>query len=112
MKFSTLDHDGIAVLTLEGNILGGAEATQLNDMVHHLIDEGRTRLVIDLGSVALMNSSGIGAIISGMTTLRNVGGDLRIACANEKIQQLLLITKLHSVLHAHASVEDAKRSFL
>jgi anti-sigma B factor antagonist len=65
---------------------------------------------MDLSKVDWMNSSGLGILISGLTTIKNAGGELRLAKVTDKIQSLLLITKLISVFSTHDSVEDALMS--
>lgn len=107
MKFSTKELSGIMVLKMEGNMLGGPEASELNNVLHKLIDGGKKKIVVDLSDVALMNSSGLGMLIGGVTTMRNAGGDLKIAGAGEKVSQVFTITKVNKVIDLHATVKDA-----
>lgn len=111
MKVATTERSGVVVVTLDGAILGGPEATSLNQEFHHLIDQGTRKVVVDLAGVTLMNSSGLGMLIAGYTTLRNVGGDLRLACVNENIRNLISITKLNTIFQTCATVDDAVDSF-
>ena len=68
-------------------------------------------MVVDLSKVKFMNSSGLGMLISAMTTMRNAGGDLRLANVADRIQSLLVITKLITVFKHFDSVEAAAKSF-
>ena len=68
-------------------------------------------VVVDLAQVDWMNSTGLGILISGYTTLRNNDGLLKLANVTDKIQSLLTITKLVSVFEAFDSVDDAVKSF-
>lgn len=111
MKFSTKEMSDVIVLHFEGNMLGGPEASELNNTLHKLIEGKKKKIVIDLSGVTLMNSSGLGMMIGGVTTMRNAGGDLKIANAAEKIVQLFKITKISSVIEIHATVKSAVESF-
>ncbi len=111
MKFVYTEHDHVTVIAVDGAILGGPEATRFNEEIHHCIDAKRLKLVVDLVSVSLMNSSGIGALIAGLTTLRNTGGDLRLARVSDKVKQLFVITRLNGVFQFFDSIEDAVASY-
>lgn len=111
MKFATRDHAGVTVITLEGNVLGGPDAVELNNTLHKLIDAKKKKVVVDLKGVSSMNSSGLGMLIGGVTTMRNVKGDLKLACASEKILKLLEVTKLLTVFEQFDTVKKAIDSF-
>ena len=111
MKLSAKETSGITVLALEGNVLGGPDATSLNDALHKLIDKKKKNVVIDLTEVQTMNSSGLSMLINALSTMRNAGGDLRIASASKKIESLLVITKLSTVFELYPTVKKAVESF-
>jgi anti-sigma B factor antagonist len=111
MKFLHTDHGSVTVIAMDGAILGGPEATGLSEEIHRCIDAKRMHLVVDLSNVTIMNSSGIGSLIAGLTTMRNSGGDLRLAAVCEKVKQLFIITKLHGVFQFFATIEDAVNSY-
>jgi anti-sigma B factor antagonist len=111
MSFNITEHHYAVVISLQGNIVGGPAASQFQDTVHELTAHGRKNVVVDLEKAAFMNSSGLGMIISGMTTLRNAGGDLRLARASSRIKALLTLTRLTGVLKQYDTVEGALRSF-
>ena len=111
MKFTTHENSGVTVITLEGNVLGGPDATELNNTLHKLIDAKKKKIVVDLKGVSSMNSSGLGMLIGGVTTMRNAKGDLKLACASDKILKLLQVTKLLSVFEHFDTVKKATSSF-
>jgi anti-sigma B factor antagonist len=111
MKLSDYEKDGVAVLQPKGKIMGGPDATILHDRLHELIEQNKRKVIIDLSKVEWMNSTGLGILISGLTTLRNNDGELKLANVTDKIQSLLTITKLVTVFEAFDSVEDAIKSF-
>ncbi len=101
----------VVVLELTGKIMGGPDASLLNDKLHDLLDKGKTKVIADLAGVSWMNSSGLGILIGRLTTMRNNGGDLKLSGVTERIQNLLMITKLLTVFDAHDSLEKAVASF-
>lgn len=104
-------HHNVVVIELKGDVLGGPDAASLNDRLHQLIANGHNQVVLDMSSVNFMNSSGLGMLIGGLTTVKNSGGSLKLANPGERIQSLLVITKLSSLFESHASVEEAVNSF-
>ena len=111
MKFKTETQESVTVIALEGNLLGGPDASALVRQLNELIDAGKTRVVLDLATVAFMNSSGLGLLINGFTTMKNAGGSLKIANASEKIVELFKITRLASLIENYPSVHAAVSSF-
>ncbi len=111
MKLSDRVDNGVAILEPAGKIMGGSDATLLHERLHEHIDGGVKKVVIDLSRVDWVNSTGLGILISGLTTMRNSGGQLKLANVTEKIQSLLTITKLVTVFESHDTVEGALSSF-
>ncbi len=68
-------------------------------------------MLLDLSGVQTMNSSGLSMLIAALTTMRNAGGDLKLAAASKKIESLLVITKLSTVFELHPTVKKAIASF-
>lgn len=91
--------------------MGGPDASLLNDKLHELIEANKVNIVADLAKVDWMNSSGLGILIGGLTTMRNNNGDLKLARITDRIQSLLMITKLMSVFDTHDDLESAIASF-
>jgi anti-sigma B factor antagonist len=111
MKFSTKELNNITVVKMEGSMLGGPEASELNSALHKLLDAKKKNIIVDLGDVSLMNSSGLGMLIGAATTMRNAGGNLKIAAATEKVTQVFKITKVSNVIELHETVKGAVESF-
>ena len=91
--------------------MGGPDAVNLNEELHALIDVNKTNVIVDLSKVKFMNSSGLGMLIGGLTTMKKAGGDLRIANATDKIESLLVVTKLITVFKHFRSVDEAVESY-
>ena len=111
MKFKTSQQGGIPVVAIEGNLMGGPDASTLNDKLVELTDADKKYVVVDLSGVDIINSSGLGMLIKGASTMKNAGGGLKLAGASEKILELIKITKLTGVLPTHKTVAEAAASF-
>ena len=111
MKLTSREMSDVMVLEPKGKIMGGPDATLLHDQLHDFIDHGKKNVIIDLSKVDWMNSTGLGILISGLTTLRNNEGELKLANVTEKIQSLLTITKLITVFECFDSLDEAVASF-
>jgi anti-sigma B factor antagonist len=97
---------GIAVLHLDGR-LNMVSAARLREAVTSTVAKGHTRIAVDLAGVDFMDSSGLGALISGLKTTRQAGGDLRIAAPSEQVKLVLQLTNMERVLLAHERAETA-----
>ena len=111
MKLKAKEIRGVTVIELDGNVMGGPDASALNDFLHKLIAEEKKHIVVDLKAVSFINSSGLGMLIGGLTTMRHSGGELKLARASKKIESLLEMTKLLKVFDLHKNVTDAVASF-
>jgi anti-sigma B factor antagonist len=106
MKISVEQAEGYGVLRPEGR-LNMVAAPRLRSAIDRLLEDGSTRLVLDLADVSFMDSSGLGAVITGLKRARQAGGDLRLAAAGEQVQTVMRLTNLDRVLRPHATVQDA-----
>lgn len=111
MSFNVSERYNCVIIEFKGNVMGGPDTVNLNEKLHELIDDGKKNIVVDLGKVRFMNSSGLGMLIGALTTMRKAGGDLRIANATDKIESLLVITKLITVFKHFKSVDEAVKSY-
>jgi anti-sigma B factor antagonist len=111
MNYTVDEQSNAVVIALEGNVMGGPDGTKLHETLHELREQDKKNVVVDLSKVNFMNSSGLGMLISGLTTMRNAGGDLRLANVADRIQSLLIITKLNTVFRSYDTVEEAARSY-
>jgi anti-sigma B factor antagonist len=111
MKINVLEKYTAAVIELKGDIVGGPHAEEFSSTLRKLISEEKKNIIIDLSETKYMNSSGLGMLISGYTTVKNSGGDLKLANVTAKIESLLVITKLSSVFENFSTVDEAVKSF-
>ena len=107
MKVKEKIENHVAALTLSGKMMGGPETTAVHDHVRGLIADGIKKIVIDLGEVKWMNSSGMGVLMACMTTLTSAGGKLVLARVSDKVNSLLLIAQLIKIFETYETVERA-----
>ena len=111
MKVKTAEKYNAVVLEIKGNVMGGDDTKDFNELLHKYIDEGKKNLIVDLHDVKFMNSSGLGMLIGGLTTMKKAEGNLKLANVTDKIQSLLVITKLITIFEYYNSVDEAAKSF-
>lgn len=111
MKITDREDNGIVILELKGNIMGGEDEAVFYDKLSELIDQNKKKVVLDLAKVAWINSRGLGILISGLTTMRNNDGKLKIARVVEKVKSLLTMTRLITVFDSYETVDEAVKSF-
>lgn len=99
------------IIRLEGELMGGEEAKPFQDRIYEAIREGKTHVVVDMSGVKWMNSSGLGTLMGGLTTLRSSDGDLKLACLSDRVRRPIEITKLNQVLQIYESVDAAIKSY-
>src|SRR2546430_4284835 len=99
------EHGRVTVLAPRGR-LDMASAPAFREQVKQLIESGTTRLVVDLGEVSFVDSSGLGAVIGGLKVARQAGGDLHVARANQQVMLVLDLTSLIRVLRPYGTVEE------
>jgi anti-sigma B factor antagonist len=101
----------VSILDLSGKITIGAGNVQLRDAVRKLIENGNKKILLNLGDVSYVDSSGIGELVSSFTTTSNAGGNLKLLNLTKKIQDLLAITKLLTVFETFTTEGEALSSF-
>lgn len=95
------DVDGVAVLDLVGKLTSTEGTGQLGGRVATLVADGRTRVVLNLGQLSYMDSSGLGEMVACYSKLQKVGGVIKLAQTTDKIQDLLAITRLVTIFDSY-----------
>jgi len=111
MKVATRQVDGITVLDLSGRITLGEGSVTLRDAVHDALAKGSKRILLNLGNISYIDSSGIGELVSAYTTVKNQGGELKLLNLTKKVHDLLQITKLYTVFDVRDDETSAVKSF-
>jgi anti-sigma B factor antagonist len=111
MKFKTRQVDGVTILDLSGRITLGEGSVTLRDAVQDALSKGEKHILLNLGNVDYIDSSGIGELVSAFTSVRNAGGELKLLQLTKKVHDLLQITKLYTVFDVKDDEATAISSF-
>ena len=111
VKISTRQVDGVTILDLSGRITLGEGSVLLRDGVRDLLAKGQKHILLNLGDVNYIDSSGIGELVSAFTTVKNQGGELKLLNLTRKVHDLLQITKLYTVFDVKDDEASAVGSF-
>ncbi len=111
MKASTRQVDGITIVDLSGRITLGEGSVVLRDTIKDLLSKGQKKILLNLGDVSYIDSSGIGELVSAFTSVRNQGGELKLLHLTKKVHDLLQITKLYTVFDVKDDEATAISSF-
>lgn len=111
MKLNINERYNSVIIEIKGDLVGGQPAEEFQDILKRTLEEGKYNIIIDLSGVKYMNSTGIGILIRGYTTVKTAGGVLKLASLNEKIKGVLSITQLNKVFEIHNSVDEAVNSY-
>jgi anti-sigma B factor antagonist len=101
----------VTVVDVAGRITLGEGSSALRDALRDLINKNQKKILLNLGEVNYIDSSGIGELVSGFTTVTNSGGSLKLLNLNKRVKDLLQITKLYTVFDVHEDEAGAIRSF-
>lgn len=101
----------VTILDLEGKVTIGEGSVALRNAIRRLLGEGKSKILLNLGGVGYIDSSGIGELVSSFTAVNKEGGTLKLLNLTQKIQDLLAITKLLTVFDVFDSEGDALSSF-
>lgn len=101
------DQQGYPVFHMKGRLMDQQQADRLLESLKAELAKGPASVVLDLGDLQYMNSTGLNILISVLTTTRNKGGDALIARVSPSVRQLFVVTKLDSVFTLTGSVEEA-----
>jgi len=101
----------VTVIDAVGRITLGEGASSFRDTIRELVSKGEKKIVLNLGDVTYIDSSGIGELVSAFTTVTNQGGQLKLLNLTKRIQDLLQITKLYTVFEVYDDETRAVQSF-
>ena len=111
MKIKRDDKDDISILRLEGKIMGGPDADAFQSALKEILGEGRNKVILDLGKVSWVNSTGLGILIRGHSTMKQSGAELKMIGINKRIDQIFMVTKLHTIFDSFEDESAAVASF-
>jgi anti-sigma B factor antagonist len=111
LEIASREVDRVAVLDLKGRITLGEGSVQLRDAVYDLIGKGQKSILLNLGDVSYIDSSGLGELVGAYTTAKNRGAELKLLKLTRKVHDLLQLTKLYTVFDIYDDETVAIASF-
>jgi len=111
LAIASREVDGVTVLDLSGRITLGEGSVQLRDSIRDLIGKGQRRILLDLGDVNYIDSSGLGEMVSAYTSARNQGATVKLLKLTKKVHDLLQLTKLYTVFDIYDDEASAIASY-
>ena len=111
VKLTTRQVGDVTVIDVAGRITLGEGSSALREALRDLVGKNQKKILLNLGDVTYIDSSGIGELVSAYTTVRNQGGELKLLNLTKKVHDLLQITKLYTVFDVRDDEAGAIRSF-
>lgn len=111
VTFETKVAGNVCVLTPHGKIVIGEEVTALREKIKELLKDGTRNVLFNLSDISYIDSTGVGALVGSFTTIRNQGGQMKLANLSQRVQDILLITKLLTVFDVFDSEAAGVKSF-
>ena len=110
LKIASRELDGVTVLDLSGRITLGEGSVQLRDAIRDLISKGSKSILLNLGDVNYIDSSGLGELVGAFTTAKNQAASLKLLKLTRQVHDLLQLTKLYTVFDIYADEASALAS--
>ena len=111
MKSSSRQVNGITIIDISGRIVLGEPTSALRDLFHNLIQSGQKKALLNLSDVNYIDSSGLGALVSGYTSFAGQQGELKLFNLSSRVHDLLRLTKLLTVFEVFNDETTALQSF-
>ena len=111
VKLSSRQVGDVSVVDVAGRITLGEGSSALRDTLRDMVAKNHKKILLNLGEVSYIDSSGIGELVSGFTSVTNSGGQLKLLGLTKRVKDLLQITKLYTVFDVHEEESSAIRSF-
>ena len=110
MKITVSEKNGVSIVSISGKMMGGPDTGELDEKLYALLGKGTKIAVIDLAQAEWINSSGLSILIHHYKKFRDAGGELRLANLTDKIERIMVISRLSEVFRVYDSTEDAVKS--
>jgi len=111
MKVNDYEKDGVWVVEVKGQLMGGPDTGELDEKLYAIIGKGNKKAVVDLAKCDWINSSGLSILIHHYKKFKSDDGELKLANLTNKVERILVIARLTEVFDVKDSVEEAKKAF-
>lgn len=110
LEIAEREREGVTILALKGRVTVG-EVSPVRDKIAALLSAGHSQIVLDLGGVDYIDSTGLGNLVISFTQVKKAGGALKLMCLNKRNVELLALTRLHTIFEVFADETNAVNSF-
>ena len=111
MKIRQREIGDVVVLDVNGKIMGGPDSEAFQATIDALVELGKRKVLVNLENVSWINSTGLGILIAGFSSLQKSGGKLKLVNVSQRIESLLAVTKLSTIFESFRQEDEAVRSF-
>ena len=111
VTFETKNLGNVCVLTPHGKIVIGDEVAALRDKIKGLLQAGSKNILLNMANISYIDSTGVGALVGSFTSIRNQGGQMKLANLSQRVRDILLVTKLLTVFDVYDSEVEGTKSF-
>lgn len=111
LNISTRENGGVIVVDLDGKIALGETSAKLHQTLKDLIGDGKQQILLNLADVTTIDSSGLGTLVAGYTSVETSGGQLKLVNLSDRASELMTITKLYTVFEIYDDGRAAINSF-
>lgn len=111
MKLNISEQDNITIINIDEERMDAHNSGDLKEQMLQLFDDGKINLIIDLNSVRFIDSSGLGALVSGFKNASAREGSLKLCCLQTQVRSMFELTRLHRVFEIYPTVEESLSSF-
>jgi len=111
MNIKQKPQNEVMVLELSGKIMGGPDFDKFKGEVDDLTEKGFRKVVLDMSGVPWINSTGLGILITGYTTIKKAGGSMKVCNVKERVLSIFYIAQLQSIFQVYETLEEAMASF-
>ncbi|MDP6418949.1 MAG: STAS domain-containing protein [Candidatus Krumholzibacteria bacterium] len=111
MNIKVREVASVTVLDISGNVMGGPDADTFHETVKDLLGQGRRKILVNLGKVQWINSTGLGILIAGYTSTRDAGGEFKLLNISDRIESIFMVTKLAGIFDSFEEEGEALASF-
>lgn len=107
MQLQITEKDETVIITIQEERMDAHNSGHLKERMLQLFDEGKYQLIIDLGGVRFIDSSGLGALVSGFKNASARDGNLKLCCLQPQVRSMFELTRLHRVFEIFTTLDDA-----
>ncbi len=111
MKVKTRNAGEVVVFDVSGQVMGGPDADTFHELIKNHLGDGKNKILVNLKKVNWINSTGLGILIAGYSSVQDSGGEFKLANISDRIESILMVTKLAGIFESYETEDEALASF-